>query len=108
VLAGLGVVFSVFMQVKSDNDEEERIEEQKENRQKVRAEFNKAASELEAFGKEFIAECLELSLDKSISEINHNILEIQNTKTGKSNACKEMHDLLVQCQSLIYKIHAEA
>ncbi|WP_415347836.1 LeoA/HP0731 family dynamin-like GTPase, partial [Clostridium perfringens] len=55
-LAIVGVGLSVFMQIKSDKDEEKIREDLRKNRQNIRSQFNSAASELEDYGREFIRE----------------------------------------------------
>ena len=56
VLSVVGVALSVFMQIKSDIDEDNMREDLRNNRQNIRSQFNTAANELEEQGKVFIKE----------------------------------------------------
>ena len=104
-LAIFGVGLSVFMQIKSDKDEEKIREDLRKNRQNIRSQFNSAASELEDYGRKFIRENIYNSLDNSIQEIDNNIREIRKTRSNRSILCNEMENLQVECRALIKEIH---
>lgn len=104
-LAVFGVGLSVFMQIKSDQDEEKVRNDLSNNRQNIRSQFNLAANELEDYGKEFIKDNVVSILNNSIHEIDKNIDEIRATRNNRNKSCKEMEKLKNECQGLIQDIH---
>jgi len=104
-LSILGVGISVFMQIKSDKDQEERITALKKNRQNIRSQFNAAANGLEDYGNTFIKENISITIDASIREIDYNLHEIYMTRTNRSVACRDMENLHYECLKLIREIH---
>ena len=104
-LAVVGVGLSVFMQIKSDQDEEKVRIDLRNNRQNIRSQFNSAANELEDYGRAFIKNHVISILDNSIHEIDENIDGIRSTRNNLSKYYKEMEKLKNECRSLIQDIH---
>lgn len=107
VLSALGVGFSVFMQIKADQDEERIREDLKNNRQNIRSQFNVAANELEDYARQYIKDNVNRPLETSIATIDGNIQEIRNTRLNRSAACRQLEDLQKECRLLIQDIHSE-
>jgi len=107
VLSALGVGFSVFMQIKADQDEERIREDLKNNRQNIRSQFNVAANELEDYARQFIKDNVNRPLETSIATIDGNIQEIRDTRSNRSAACRQLEDLQKECRLLIQDIHSE-
>lgn len=107
VLSALGVGFSVFMQIKADQDEERIREDLKNNRQNVRSQFNAAANELEDFARQYIKDNVNRPLETSIATIDGNIQEIRDTRSNRSAACRQLEDLQRDCRLQIQDIHSE-
>jgi len=106
VLSAFGVGLSIFMQMKSDQDEDKMRTDLKKNRQNIRSQFNVVANELEDHGRAFIKENISNTLDTSIQELDKSIYEIRSTRANRSASCKEMEDLHYECQKLIREIHS--
>ena len=107
VLSALGVGFSVFMQIKADQDEERIREDLKNNRQNIRSQFNVAANELEDYARQYIKDNVNRPLETSIATIDGNIQEIRDTRSNRSAACRQLEDLQKECRLLIQDIHSE-
>lgn len=107
VLSVLGVGFSVFMQIKADQDEEKIREDLKNNRQNIRSQFNNAANELEDFARQYIKDNVNRPLETSIVTIDRNIQEIRDTRSNRSEACRQLEDIQKECRLLIQDIHSE-
>lgn len=108
ILSALGVGFSVFMQIKADQDEEKIREDLKNNRQNIRSQFNAAANELEDFARQYIKDNVNRPLETSIATIDDNIQEIRDTRSNRSSNCRMLEDLQKECSLLIQDIHAES
>lgn len=106
VLSALGVGFSVYMQIKVDQDEERIREDLKNNRQNIRSQFNVAANELEDFARQYIKDNVNRPLETSIATIDENIQEIRDTRSNRSAACHQLEDLQKECRLLIQDIHS--
>lgn len=107
VLSALGVGFSVFMQIKADQDEERIREDLKNNRQNIRSQFNTAANELEDFSRQYIKDNINRPLETSIAAIDGNIREIRDTRSSRSESCRLLEDLQRDCRLLIQDIHSD-
>lgn len=107
VLSALGVGFSVFMQIKADQDEERIREDLKNNRQNVRSQFNVAANELEDYARQYIKDNVNRPLETSIATIDGNIQEIRDTRSNRSATCRQLEDIQKECRLLIQDIHSE-
>ncbi len=105
VLGALGIVFAVGMQAKSDYDEDERVKDLKENREKIRAIFNSAAEELEDYYMKSLKEYTEGAIMPRIEQINQSISDIRQLRIGKTENCKKMALLEDHCRALISEIH---
>lgn len=106
VLSALGIGVSVFMQIKEDQDEEKNRELLRTNRQKIRGQFNSIANELRDSGKKVIKENIRIPLEKTISEIDKNIQEIRDTRSTRSETCRQLEVLQRECRYLIQEIHS--
>ncbi len=105
VFGVLGVGVQVFMQLKSDRDEEKaRIELQK-SRQNIRSQFNNAANGLDTYGKQYIQECVNRPLEGPIMEIDSGLREIRDNRQHQSNVLRELESIQHDCQKLIQAIH---
>jgi len=107
VLSALGVGFSVFMQIKADQDEERIREDLKNNRQNIRSQFNVAANKLEDYARQYIKDNVNRPLETSIATIDGNIQEIRDTRSNRSESCRQLEDLQKECRLLIQDIHSE-
>ena len=107
VLSALGVGFSVFMQIKADQDEEKIREDLKNNRQNIRSQFNAAANELEDYARQYINDNVNRPLETSIATLDENIQEIRDTRSNRGAACRQLEDLQKECRMLIQDIHAD-
>lgn len=107
VLSVLGVGLTVFMQIKTDQDEEKVRVDLKNNRQNIRSQFNVVANELEDYARQFIMDSINMPLDNSIATIDNTIKEIRNTRSNRSLICRNMEDLQKECKLLIHDIHSE-
>ena len=107
VLSALGVGFSVFMQIKANQDEERIREDLKNNRQNIRSQFNVAANDLEDYARQYIKDNVNRPLETSIATIDGNIQEIRDTRSNRSAACRQLEDLQWECRLLIQDIHSE-
>ena len=106
VLGVLGVGLSVFMQIKTDQDQERMQIDLRNNRQNIRSQFNCAANGLEDYGHQYIQDNVILTLAAPISELDQNLREIRENRANKSAACRNMEMLESECQRLIQDIHA--
>ena len=97
VLGALGIVLSVGMQVKSDQDEE--------NREKIRAIFNSAAEELEDYYMKCLKGYTDSAIMPRIEQITQSISNIRQLRIGKTENCKKMARLEEKCRALISEIH---
>lgn len=105
VLSILGVGLSVFMQIKSDEDEEKIRKDLRKNRQNIRSQFNSNANGLDSFGKKYIKENIEKTFNTFIQEIDNNIFKISETIENRDKSCLQIEHLLNECNSLIKEIH---
>ena len=107
VLSALVIGFSVFMQIKADQDEEKIREDLKNNRQNIRSQFNVAANELEDYARQYIKDNVNRPLETSIATIDGNIQEIRDTRSNRSASCRQLEDIQKECRLLIRDIHSE-
>ncbi len=107
VLGVLGVALSIFMQVKTDQDEDRIRADLRKNRQNVRSQFNAAANELEDYARQYIKDIVNRPLENSIAAIDENIQEIRNTRADRNASCMALENLQKECRKLIQDIHAD-
>ncbi len=96
---------SVFMQIKSDQDEDKARIEIQRNRQNIRSQFNSAADDFEAFGEKFLQECVNHPLTEPIREIDMSLREIRDTREQQNTTLRELESIQHDCQNLIQTIH---
>lgn len=106
-LSAFGIGLSVFMQIKSEQEEEKLLEELKKGRQDIRSEFERWGDGLECCGRAFVSENVTKLLGSQIQKIDHNIDSIRESRENKNASCTEMEQLHTECQSLIKKIHKQ-
>lgn len=107
VLSALGVGVSVFMQIKADQDEERIREDLKNNRRNIRSQFNVVANELEDYARQYINDNVNHQLEILIATIDGNIQEIRDTRSNRSESCRQLEDFQKECRLLIQDIHSE-
>lgn len=104
-LGVLGVVFSIGLQAKEDNDEVARQQQMRQNREKLRAGYNDVADEVSFHFEKVVREFLDKNYKKRINDLDIQIYEIRKLKQGKT----KNYDLLLstqkQCKNLISDIH---
>lgn len=101
----LGVGLSIFMQYKSDSDNEKIKEDLRKNRQNIRKEFNSAAYGLEEYAKKYIEEKISPIFYSKIRDIDNEISVIRSNKRNQNQLLEKMEDLKIECYKLIKKIH---
>ena len=101
----LGVGLSIFMQYKSDSDNEKIKEDLRKNRQNIRKEFNSAAYGLEEYAKKYIEEKISPIFYSKIRDIDNEISVIRSNKRNQNQLLEKMEDLKNECYKLIKKIH---
>ena len=107
VLSIFGVGLSVFMQIKSDHDEDKMHTDLMHNRQNIRSQFNDAACELEDYGTQYVSENITRALAVPLTELDEKIDEIRTSKQNRSSACRQMESLERECKQLIHEIHMD-
>ena len=107
VLSIFGVGLSVFMQIKSDHDEDKMHTDLMHNRQNIRSQFNDAACELEDYGTKYVSENITKALAAPLTELDEKIDEIRTSKLSRSSACRQMESLERECKQLIHEIHMD-
>lgn len=107
ILGALGVGLSVFIQLRSDQEEDKaRLQLQRE-RQAIRSQFNNAADEFAVFGRQYIQACVNQPLEEPIQEIDRGLREIRDNRKNQSSVLREMNSIQHDCQRLIHQIHRE-
>lgn len=101
----LGVGLSIFMQYKSDSDNEKIKEDLRKNRQNIRKKFNSAAYGLEEYAKKYIEEKISPIFYSKIRDIDNEISVIRSNKRNQNQLLEKMEDLKNECYKLIKKIH---
>lgn len=101
-----GIALGVFMQIKSDNDQERVRKYLKLNRQNIRGQFSAAANELEDQSLLFAKDNVEDLLAPSIEEIDKKLQAIRDTQKERDDYLKNLEELHQECCVLIGEIHA--
>ena len=107
ILTIFGIGLSVFMQVKTDQDENRIKDDLRNNRQNIRSAFNTEATRLEDYARQYIKDNVFRPLENSIEVIDRSIQDIRNTRSDRSDSCRALEELQRECKSLIQDIHAE-
>lgn len=102
-----GVVFSLGMQAKEDIDNEKKRTEQRESREKLRAGFNDAASEVRKYFNNALNNYLNENYRARIDELDAQVAEIRNMRKDRSDACKRLEAAQDECRYLITEIHRD-
>ena len=105
VLGAIGVGFSIFMQLKSDQDEDKARLQLQRDRQTIRSQFNSAADDFNVFGRQYIQACVDQPLEEPIREIDQSLREIRDNRKHQSSVLREMSSIQHDCQDLIHQIH---
>lgn len=101
-----GIALGVFMQIKSDKDQERVRQYLKLNRQNIRGQFSAAANELEDQSLLFVKDNVEDLLAPSIEEIDKKLQAIRDTQKERDDYLKKLEELHQECCELIGEIHA--
>lgn len=107
ILGALGVGLSVFMQLRSDQEEDKARLQLLRERQAIRSQFNNVADEFAVYGRQYIQACVNQSLEEPIHEIDRDLREIRDNRKIQSSVLREMNSIQHDCQDLIYQIHRE-
>ena len=107
ILSIFGVGLSVFMQIKADQDEETVRKTISDNRRDIRSQFNEAANELEDYRRQYIKDNVESPLETAIAELDRKIQIIRETRTNRSDMCRQLENIQHECSLLIRDIHSE-
>lgn len=105
ILQIFGIVISVGMQIAEDVQTEKIRKSLEDNRIQVRSQFNKAANELEDFGKNFIKEIIDNNINPSIKDLDVKIRYLQESTQLQNENYKKLIQLQDSCLSLIQEIH---
>ena len=105
VLGVFGVVFSLGIQIKEDVDADNRQQEMRTNREKLRAGFNDAASGLITQFENSLKDFINTNYVSKIESIDNQIDEIRKLRTGKTETCKLLEVAHTECNDLIHAIH---
>lgn len=106
VFSVFGVAFSVGMQIKEDQAQDETRNAMRRNRQNIRSQFNACANGLEDYGTKYVQENVVEPLNVSIREIDDQISDIRRSKANRSSLCRELEGLQGRCRKLIQEIHS--
>lgn len=106
VFSVFGVAFSVGMQIKEDQEQDETRDAMRRNRQNIRSQFNACENGLEDYGTKYVQENVVEPLNVSIREIDDQISDIRRSKANRSSLCRELEDLQGRCRKLIQEIHS--
>lgn len=107
ILSILGVGLSIFMEIKSEQDEDRIQEDLKRNRQSIKQQFNEAANQLIEIGDSFIEKNISAPIGETIDELYQSIKDIRNNRIANSSFCKSIDRIQQECQSLIKKIQGD-
>lgn len=102
-----GVVLSWGMQAKEDIDNEKKKIELRENREKLRAGFNDAASEVRKYFTNALNDYLNQNYRAQIEELDNQIAEIRRLRKNKSDTYKRLVTAQDECRRLIADIHKD-
>ena len=102
-----GVVFSWGMQAKEDIDNEKKKIALRESREKLRAGFNDAASEVRKYFTNALNNYLNQNYRARIEELDAQVTEIRSLRKDKSEACKRLEAVQDECRLLIADIHKD-
>lgn len=105
VMAILGVVLSVGMQITEDIQAEKLRKTLEQNRINIRSQFNDAASGLEDFGRNYIKEVIDKNIDPSIREMDEKLRHLKMDAILNNENHKKLLQLQDDCIALIQEIH---
>lgn len=105
VVAILGVILNVGMQIAEDVKSDKIRKTLEQNRMKIRSQFNDAANGLEDFGRKYIKEVVDKNVNPSIKEMDENIRNLQMSAQLDNENHKKLLQLQGDCLSLIQDVH---
>lgn len=105
VIGVAGTLFTIAVQAKEDYDTEKRVQEQRKNREEIRATFNSTAEELESYFACSLSEMIETELQPKMEELEITIQDIRQLRADKSDKCKCLINLEEEFRQLIRDIH---
>lgn len=106
VLGVLGAGLQVFMQFKTEKDEDAAREALQKERQNIRGQFFSAADEFDDFGRQFIKENIVEALAEPVYEIDQSLQSIKDDRDSRNDNLRQLRSLQHDCQQLIRSIHA--
>ncbi len=104
-MGAFGVVLSIGMQAKDDIENDKREQEMRRSRENLRAGFNQAANEVVMYFSNALGNYLSANYQARIAEIDCQIAEISTMRIGKSETCKLLENVQMDCRNLISDIH---
>ena len=104
-IGAIGVVVSITMQYKEDEDANKREQEMRKNRETLRAGFNNCANTVVKYFNNALGNFLSENYLTRIVGIDSQITEIRNERLGKSETCKLLENAQTECRLLILDIH---
>lgn len=106
ILSILGVGLSIFMEYKSEYDENRIEMNLKQNRQNIKQQFNNAASSLLDIGNNFISVNINTPMNETIDDYFQRIKKIRDSAIANSNFCKQVDSIQQDCLKLIKTIQS--
>lgn len=107
-LGVFGVILSVGMQAKEDQEAEQRAQDMRKGRESVRGGFSQAAQSVSRHFRKALANLLEENYIVPIHQIDVRLAEIEKMRAGRSATYDRLTNLQQECQNLISDIHRDA
>ena len=107
-LGVFGVILSVGMQAKEDQEAEQRAQDMRKGRESVRGGFSQAAQSVSRHFRQALANLMEENYIAPIHQIDVRLAEIEKMRAGRSATYDRLTGLQQECQNLISDIHRDA